>query len=134
MKQNAKIKVKGTQIIDGESTVTELFCTGTAEQKDNALRLCYEEVSEEGEVSRTTLTLFGQTLKIERTGANVMHMTIQQGNHWHGAYASPMGQLELGTFGTALSAKEGALFCAYALTMNGAPLSDNELEITYTIQ
>lgn len=133
MKQNATIYVKGTQWVDGEKSTVELSSEGTVEQGEKGLRLCYNELTEEGETSQTLLTLVGETVKIERSGSTEMNMVIQKDRHRRCVYATPMGNLLIGTFGTHLSHQNHLLTLRYDLDMNAVLVSKNELEINYFI-
>ena len=133
MKQSATIYVKGVQTVDGERDVIEISCEGTVEKNEKGLRLCYRELSDEGELGETVLTLIGQTVKIERSGGNEMSMMIQKGKHRSCSYTSPMGPLFIGTYGTYLSHADHILKLRYDLDMNAVLISQNELEIKYII-
>lgn len=133
MIENATLFIKGTQYVDGEKDVIEMSSEGTVEKTDKGLRLCYEELSEEGENTKTVLTLIGETVNISREGGVQMNMTVQKGKHRKCTYASPMGQLFIGTYGTKLSKKDSSLELAYDLDINSSLMSKNELEIKYII-
>ena len=64
MKHNATIYVKGVQTVDGEADIIEMSSEGTVEANEKGLRLCYNEFDDEGIESKTTLTLIGETVKI----------------------------------------------------------------------
>ena len=133
MKHNATIYVKGVQSVDGEDDIIELTSEGTVETGEKGLRLCYNEFDDNGVESKTTLTLIGETVKIDRSGGNEMSMIIQKDKHRKCTYSTPMGALFIGTYGTHLSHGGNRLHLRYDLDMNAVLMSQNELQIKYII-
>ncbi|MBR2589464.1 MAG: DUF1934 domain-containing protein [Clostridia bacterium] len=133
MKQNATIFVKGVQSVDGEKDTIELSSAGTVEINEKGLRLSYTEPDTEGNMSQTVLTLIGETLKIDRDGGSEMSMIVQKGRHRKCSYATPMGAMLLGTYGTKLSKGSNFFSVEYDLDVNAVLMSRNELEIKYIL-
>ncbi|MBR0415067.1 MAG: DUF1934 domain-containing protein [Clostridia bacterium] len=133
MKQNATIFVKGVQSVDGERDTIELSSEGTVETTPTGLRLSYNELDESGEMIETVVTVVGETVKIDRCGANEMSMIVQKGKHRKCTYNTPMGALLIGTYGTLFLQGSHSLKLKYDLDMSAVLMSRNELEIQYTL-
>ena len=133
MKQNATIFVKGMQSVDGERDTIELSSEGTVETTPTGLRLCYNELDESGGITETVITLVGETVKIDRFGTNEMSMIVQKDKHRKCTYNTPMGALLIGTYGTLLLRGSHSLKLKYDLDMSAVLMSQNELEIHYTL-
>ena len=133
MKQNATIFVTGIQSVDGEKDKIEFSSEGTVEKSERGLKFTYHEMTDEGDSSQTVLTLIGETVKIDRSGANEMTMIVQKSKRRGCTLDTPMGPLMIGTFGTALSLGTDGLSIKYDLDMNSVLMSKNELHIKYIL-
>lgn len=133
MKQNATIFVTGIQSVDGEKDKIEFSSEGTVEQSTRGMKFTYHEMTDEGESSETVLTFIGETVKIDRSGANEMTMIVQKGRRRGCTLSTPAGPLVIGTFGTSLSLGTDNLSIKYDLDMNSVLMSQNELHIKYIL-
>ena len=133
MKENATIFVKGVQTVDGDSSQIEFSSEGTIERREKGIRLTYHELTDEGQSAQTTLTVLGNSVRIEREGSNEMTMSVHLGQRRSCSLATPMGALLIGTYGTHFSHEGCRLKLCYDLDMNSVLMSQNELEIEYII-
>lgn len=135
-KENAcMIKMKSTQIIDGESNELELITEGKYENRDNTY--CIEYVDSEAtgfEGSTTTIEVTGKSLAtINRSGSTNSNLVIELGKKHHCHYETPYGDMMVGIYThkilNQLNSDGGHLYLKYTIDINSSYVSDNEIDL-----
>ncbi|MBE6809454.1 MAG: DUF1934 domain-containing protein [Ruminococcaceae bacterium] len=129
------VKVKGTQVIDGESAVIELTTEGTLREFEGDYIITYsDDPTESGTQTKTQLTIQKNgTVILDRRGDLNSRLIITEGERNNCLYAIPQGSMTLGIYGkqvkSNMSSCGGSLKMVYSIDMNLTPLSDNKVEI-----
>ena len=134
--KDALIDVKGVQGMDGESGTIELTTDGEFGFKDGEYVISYDEnqMMSDGSKVKTIVTVSGDSVTLERSGAVNSRMTIQNGVRNVCYYSTPHGDLVLGIYGDEmecdLSEKGGRIKMAYNIDSDLKPISRNVVDIT----
>ena len=134
--KDALIDVKGVQGMDGESGTIELTTDGEFGFKDGEYVISYDEnqMMSDGSKVKTIVTVSGDSVTLERSGAVKSRMTIQKGVRNVCYYRTPHGDLVLGIYGDEmecdLSEKGGRIKMAYNIDSDLKPISRNVVDIT----
>ncbi len=131
MKQNAEIKVVGSQVLSGEKNTIEINTTGICEETENGIKLIYKEDFDKDAAVETTFSVKGNLVNIKRTGDFESNMLIQHGKRHHCHYRTPYGDMFMGTYGEELSVKNGNIRLEYTLDLNSSLISRNAVVISY---
>ena len=129
------VKVKGTQVVDGESAVIELTTEGTLREFEGDYIITYsDDPTESGTQTKTQLTIQKNgTVILDRRGDLNSRLVITEGERNNCLYAIPQGSMTLGIYGkqvkSDMSSCGGSLKMVYSIDMNLTPLSDNKVEI-----
>ncbi len=129
------VKVKGTQVIDGENAVIELTTEGTLREFEGDYIITYsDDPTESGTQTKTQLTIQKNgTVILDRRGDLNSRLIITEGERNNCLYAIPQGSMTLGIYGkqvkSNMSSCGGSLKMVYSIDMNLTPLSDNKVEI-----
>lgn len=129
------VKVKGTQVVDGESAVIELTTEGTLREFEGDYIITYsDDPTESGTQTKTQLTIQKNgTVILDRRGDLNSRLIITEGERNNCLYAIPQGSMTLGIYGkqikSNMSSCGGSLKMVYSIDMNLTPLSDNKVEI-----
>lgn len=132
---NVMINIKGTQTVDGESDVIELFTDGTMEQLADGWKLCYNETEATGLKGTTThLTAVGDKVELKRVGVCPSMLILEKGQRHHCTYNTPYGTLDLGTYASDIQNNlrpgGGQLYFSYTLGFNGSVSAEHTIHIT----
>jgi uncharacterized beta-barrel protein YwiB (DUF1934 family) len=132
-----KISVK-TTIRNGQDHETYEFITfGTYIQKTSSVFLRYEEITEEGGSTQTTVKIAEGEGSIIRNGAVKMRLTFKKNKHLTGSYETPYGTLEMKTKTSRINhefnetAKKGEIDILYDLNMHGSHAGTYHLLISF---
>ena len=134
--EDALIDVKGVQGMDGESGTIELTTDGEFGFKDGEYVISYDEnqMMSDGSKVKTIVTVSGDSVTLERSGAVKSRMTIQKGVRNVCYYSTPHGDLVLGIYGDEmecdLSEKGGRIKMAYNIDSDLKPISRIVVDIT----
>ena len=129
------VKVKGTQGIDGDSSVIELSTEGTLREFEGSYIITYsDDPTESGIKTKTQLTVQQNgTVILDRRGDLNSRLVISEGERNSCLYAIPQGSLTLGIYGkevkSNMTACGGTVKMIYSIDMNLQPLSENKVEI-----
>ncbi|WP_203363469.1 DUF1934 family protein [Bacillus sp. REN10] len=142
MNQQAHIPVNiclNTSIeIDGEQETYELTLSGEFHEKSNGFFLKYDEVQEEGTV-HTVVKFSDNEALILRSGAVKMRLPFSLNEQRNGSHDSPYGTLLLNTQTKTLTHNctytqqtvQGTLALSYNLLMQGSPVGQYKMNITF---
>lgn len=136
-KQIVWVTIRGTQMQDGDTEVTEtLLCTQAHfYRRKGKIFIIYDESEATGyEGCRTMLTVEGaRRLTMTRSGQMRSGLVLECGKRHLGFYALPGGELQIGVNTSeitgCLTDFGGELFCRYRLDINALPMSENTLHI-----
>ncbi len=123
------------ELRDGEERIRQAF-DGTAEIRDGAARLRYQETGENGLDGSVEIRAGGRELVIERRGAVTMVERLALGIPTVFTYATPHGETDIrvDTRKLRLEIKEtkGRLWAEFYQRLGGEPVK-KALEIRYTV-
>lgn len=134
-KKKVYIRIKGIQIIDDQSDVTELFTSGLFYKKNSNYYVCYDETETTGfGKSKTTLKIENnKKVTLMRSGDSKTHLIIENGQRNVGHYGTNVGDMLIGIYTKELDSQlddnGGDLFFHYALDVNSSLISENEIYI-----
>lgn len=92
MKKQARIKVTGISVIDGESMVTTTEAVGTCEKKDEKYILYYEEDAEDGMISNE-VCVSNACVTVAKRGAVEADMKFVPGESHPFGYKTAQGEI-----------------------------------------
>lgn len=138
--QNVWVKIRGTQIQDGDTEENEtLLCTQARYyRRKGVYYIIYEESEATGYGGcRTMLSIEpGARLTMTRTGKVRSSLLLEQGRRNVGYYWLEGGELQLGVTTTVMNSTltefGGTFYCAYRLDVNSLPMSENTLLVKVT--
>ncbi len=135
MKNNAQIRIRGTQIVNGEKDCIELTTEGFFCKKDGSYFISYREDELAGvKGMNTTIKIEGESRAVVMKGGPTPSTLIiepQKRNLCH--YATPYGNLLFGISNAKIHAgfdeNGGSANIRYSLDVNTETFSDNVLDI-----
>ena len=135
MKNNAVIKLVGSQQADGQTERAELVTEGYYSYTGSGCLLTYEESEITGlEGTTTTLVTEGDEAVLTRSGTNHSKLVFKLGQRFDGHYDTPFGGFTVGVVAnrikTELNEKGGLIDIEYFLDLNAAPISTNRIELS----
>ncbi len=122
--------------IDGQTEKSELTTTAQIQGKADDYTIIYIEQGEELKGCKTTVSVKnGNTVTVTREGAYNTEMTMEKGKRTLCAYDTPVGQIMMGVYTSAISSqytekKKTILDFSYTLDFNNELLSENRIKIT----
>jgi len=130
------LNITGTQMIDGQESVTELVTKGKYYEQGGAQIIEYEESELSGlEGSTTVISVQDDVVTLSRNGSARAHMVMKRGQKCVNLYETPFGALEMGVYplriDTRLGRDAGAINLAYQLDISGRFASNNTLDVVY---
>lgn len=136
MKKDVLIKIKGTQIADGDRDVVEVLTTGSFYRRDNNYFIIYDESEATGfNGAKTVLKVDADNGRVtmSRTGAVKSRLVIEKGKRHQCSYDTGYGSLTVGVLGSALRSSlsdvGGSISFGYSLDINTALTSENRVDI-----
>ncbi len=134
--KDVMITVKTVQINENGKENMELTTEGRFGEKDGEFLITYKDsmMSDEfGEVN-TSIKVEKGVVTITRSGAYRSKINLEKGKRCNCLYATPFGTMTMGFFGeeieSSLTEKGGSLKVLYAVDVNDAQVSKNEIYIT----
>lgn len=135
MKENIKIKVKGTQIDEyNEKDDVELRTNGIFTKKGDKYYIKYDESKLSGmEGSTTTLIISTTKVKMKRFGTSEITMEFKEGEKYSSSYKTPYGlfSMDIKTYKVDVKISESdiSIFIKYRLHMGIDKESVNTLSV-----
>lgn len=140
MKKDAWIHIKGTQTVDGEDDITELYTQGNYYKKNGCYYITYDETETTGfSGGKTILKVVGEEkVSLVRHGASKSSLLVERDHRNIGYYGTSEGDLVIGVMAkricSELTDQGGRLTFEYSLDVNSSHLSDNKVTITINPQ
>lgn len=137
MENNAMIRLKGKQMVDGENFDMELVTEGVYQFFGNGCTVDYEETEVTGmENTKTNLTVDGSEVILTRSGANNSRLMFKSGQKYSGHYDTPYGAFTISVLSNHvvadIDAHGGRIAVDYLLEMDNVVSSANEFEMVIT--
>lgn len=136
MKKDVLIKIKGTQLTDGDRDVVEVLTTGSFCRRDKSYYIIYDESEATGfEGAKTVLRYEPAESRVtmSRTGTTKSRLVIEKGRRHQCSYDTGYGSLMVGVLGSSLrstlSDEGGSISFGYSLDINTALTSENTVDI-----
>ncbi len=133
---NCIITIADRHTVQGQTENSELTTTAEIRGKANDYTIIYTEQSEELQGCKTTVHVENSSsVTITREGAYNTEMKMEKGRRTLCAYNTPVGQIMMGVFTTAVKSeytekKKTILDFSYSLDCNNELLSENKIKIT----
>lgn len=139
MAKDVLVRVKGTQMIDGEKDSVEVITSGTWYERNGKQFLLYEETYEGMNVTtKNTVKIAPEIVEVTKKGAISSKMVYELGKQHMSDYTTPMGLIVLGITTKDIFVEADSdklrMELKYAMEMNGQFVSDSTLEITATVR
>jgi|GEM_PF-1073042 len=129
---NAALSIKGTQIADGESDITELDVVGRLEKTEKGYIIEYTDYASVDE-NRTVISFSEDTLIMTKLGEINTEMLFREGMRTNCDYQTPYGNFVIGIYTNKLEIKtdkKGAkIKLEYNIDFNYGFAAENKLEI-----
>jgi len=137
MKKDVLVQVSGFQAMEEESEPIVLIAPGTYYLKNGKHYFLYEEIDEDGEISKNTIKVTQDMVDLIRKGATSSHMVFEKGKENLTYYDTPFGSMLMGITTSAIRFREVSgthmeLEIDYALSMNERHMSDCNIKIDVT--
>lgn len=135
MKKEVLIKIKGTQIIDGEKDSIEIFTVGDFYKKNGSYYISYKEAEEDGyNGTRTTLKVEDSAkVTMLRSGTNKSQLIIENGIRHQCHYDTGFGSMMIGISGNTILSRltdgGGDVLFKYTMDINTSLASENEVYV-----
>ncbi|MEG0540707.1 MAG: DUF1934 domain-containing protein [Angelakisella sp.] len=136
MKKDVLIKIKGTQVADGDKDVVELLTTGSFCRRNKSYYIIYDESEATGFQGAKTILRYEPAecrVTMSRTGSTNSRLVIEQGRRHQCSYDTGYGSLMVGVLGSSLksdlSDEGGSISFKYSLDINTALTSENTVDI-----
>ncbi|MEA5012073.1 MAG: DUF1934 domain-containing protein [Angelakisella sp.] len=131
------IKIKGVQIVQGDSDVVEVLTKGSFCRTKDAYLISYDESAATGfDGAHTTLRfdLADNRVTMSRTGSLNTQLIIEEGQRHQCTYDTGYGQMTIGVLGNRiqhnLSEEGGDISFGYSLDVDTALASENKVYIS----
>lgn len=137
MTKDVLVQVSGLQIMEEENEPIVLIAPGTYYFKNGKHYFLYEEIDEDGEVSKNTIKVMPDMVDLIRKGVTSSHMVFEMGKENLTYYDTPFGSMLMGITTSAIRFREVSgtrmeLEIDYALSMDGKHMSDCNIKINVT--
>lgn len=136
MKKDVLIKIKGTQMADGDRDVVEVLTTGSFCRRDKSYFIIYDESEATGFVGAKTVLKYDpeqSRVTMSRTGSVSSRLVIEKGRRHQCNYDTGYGSMTIGVSGHSLisdlSDVGGSISFGYSLDLNTALTSENTVDI-----
>ncbi len=97
MTKDVLVKVSGLQFAGEEdSDAIEVITSGTYYKKNGKHYVLYEEVAEDGDVTKNTIKIWEDSMEVTRKGSASVHMIFEKGKKNVSHYYTPFGNLLIG--------------------------------------
>ena len=131
------MKIKGTQVVDGESTTIEYTTRGSMDFSGDGATLTYLDPSQSEERMDTVLEIEQNRVTLSRTDNVRPDLIIESGQRHLCHYETDYGALLMGISANMvkyhLSPEGGEIHLRYTLDINSYVKSENELWIHVTL-
>lgn len=137
MTKEVLVYVSGIQQeVDGGEPIV-LVTAGTYYYRNGKHYILYEEIDEDGQVSKNTIKIGPQAVDVIRKGVVGNHMLFEQGKENLTYYDTPYGSMLMGISTSRISFREKSLSrmeleIDYALSVDGKHMSDCNIQIMIT--
>ncbi len=136
------ITLKSKQISpDGESETMELITVGTSRWEEDVFLLSYEDTEATGFAGATTTIRVApdQLTTIMRTGSVNSNLVLESKKKHFCLYSTPFGEMTIGVRTRSLEFLpeengNGTLRAAYTIDLNGALLSEDQIDLYWECQ
>lgn len=133
MRKDVIITVRGLQPEVDATEAIEVISAGTYLRKGDTHYLSYEEIDEDGRLTKNRIKLTEDVIEMVKQGSITTQMFFAAGEKQYTCYSTPFGDMTLGTTTNHISVTEedGRLKARllYGLEVNGAHMSECELDI-----
>jgi uncharacterized beta-barrel protein YwiB (DUF1934 family) len=136
MKNEAIIKFVTTQTTDdNEQDTLEINAQGTYEKTETGFVIEYDEIDEEMQGTKTTVTVESPSrIIINRAGTYNSRLTIEENKRHSCHYDTPAGSLIMGVFASLVSVnlreKGGTVRLRYTIDFNSSMVAKNFVHLT----
>lgn len=140
MKINAIIKLYSSQTEGGEKVESELITEGCYRIKGGLANIWYAETELTGfEGSETSVTVRNDRyVSVSRQGTANSTLILEKDKKHHCFYSTPYGTVNMGIFTykieNSLDENGGTLYMKYAVDVDSAHISDNEIKIEISLK
>jgi len=136
MDKRVVLTITGVQRIAGEDKTVELVTMGRFFKQGSIYYIEYEDSIITGfEGNKTLITIDGDKILLERTGALKTHLLFEKGKKYVNCYDTPFGMHEMGIYPTSIELNmgqsQGKLDLKYQLDVGGQYAGANELSVSY---
>lgn len=132
MKKEVLISISNFQYeVDQEESV-EVVTTGTYYEKNGKAFVRYEEVSDDGKVTKNTIKIEQGRLELIKRGESNAHMVFEPEKENRTYYTTPYGEILVQINTTSLTIQEGdsiRVKIVYDLYMNDTRISECHIDI-----
>ncbi len=133
MKQEVKIWIRGLQKGDGTEEVMETAAFGEFCTVAGKYYLKYEELSEEGDSTRTLIKITDETIEVTKRGYTESKMIFVRGMMTRVDYHTPYGTIAMAVdtqeLGYKVTEQGITVEIQYDLYLDGEKMSVNEMQI-----
>lgn len=135
MTRDVLVRVKGTQIVDGDHESVEVITAGRYYKRDGRHYIVYDE-SAEGldETTHNRIRAHADGVEVTKRGTVECRMVFERGKKNMANYMTPVGLIVLGltTLNLQVEEKENTIhiYIEYALEMNGDYVSSCQMDIS----
>lgn len=135
------ITIVGTQTVEGEDDRIEVITTGQYEEKDGKKIIRYTEYNAEDPALKTDTVVTVESersLTIDRAGAAVSRLILEEGRRHQCHYDTPMGAMLIGVYTSSirdtLTKDGGDVRAVYDLDFFSDIVSKNEFHINIKVK
>ncbi len=134
MAEDVLIRIRGSQLPAAEpDEAVEVVTGGKYYYKEGTHYICYEEVQEDSEVTRSLIKADENCVEVTRRGFANTHMIFQKEKKNETRYETPFGSLNLGIAATDIDLQDHErgldLRVSYVLDINSQYLADCEISV-----
>ena len=134
MKQEALIKIKGIQRMEGDDDVVEMLTTGSFARENGNYIITYDETEATGFEGAQTTLLYEEAqdrVTLTRSGSVNTQLIVEKGKRHQCSYDMGFGSMIIGVncaiIHSTLSEAGGQIAFAYSLDLNTALTSENQV-------
>ena len=132
MTKDVIVAIKGLQVENNDEPV-ELVTRGRYYNKNNKHYICYDEMFDEKEITKSTIIVKGNDVEVIRKGSTSSHMVFQEHRKNTTYYNMPFGSMLLGINATHVNVEEQEdkmnIDIKYGLEVNYNFVSDCNINI-----
>lgn len=139
MTKEVLVQVSGMQYEVDSENPTVLVAAGTYYLKNGKHYILYDEIDDDGQVSKNVIKISEQAVEVIRKGVVASHMVFEKGKENLTYYDVPYGSILMSIYTSKIqfvekSSSRMELEIEYRLSVDGNYLSDCKIDITVTAQ